>query len=264
MNAIDPQRRQFLGHATAFAGHITPFEGGIQCGLVEALKAAGLAQFGFLRHAIGANQHANDDLALFAQAFAERWVGGLGVLQVVGIARWQLNGWRCRLRWRCGRRSRHRGRRGRKVLRKAASGGIRRRRRVGNGQRLRLGLGCGLGHGLFLHDRGWRDRTHWRCRWRGWCRLFDGHGRLDELRQHLGWNNQLCRSQQQAALQCPDQADMQRHHCQGNHGIATQAGAWRLCRCKGWAWKGGGVHHVGVREGELKEKESKKEQLAAI
>ena len=184
-------------------------------------------------HAIDANQHANNDLTLFTQALAQGWVGGLGVLQVVGITRRQLHRRRCsggsglgngRSDWRWRRR------------RGNAGGRVRGRRRVCNSQWQLLLLDRRLGsfgNVFFLRRRAWR-------RW--WQGLGFGRGRFDELRQHLGGHDQLRSAQQQAALQGPDKAEMQDHDRQGNHGIAAEARTRSSGKRRSGAGEGGSVH----------------------
>ena len=148
-----------FGHAAALAGHVAPALHRGQGRLVQPVIAAGLAQFGLLRGAVRANEDANHDLALLAQALAEWRVGGLGVLQVVGVAGRQVDPGR--------RRRRHRG--GRLGHRRSDGGqGHRRGGGAGGG----IGPRCGVGNG-YRHRRrgqGRRGLVH--------LALLDGLGRL--------------------------------------------------------------------------------------
>src|SRR5437764_1556402 len=89
-----------FGHAASLSRNVPPFAHGFQCGLVQAAVAAGLLDLRILRDPVHADQDAQDDLALFAEALADRRVRGFRVLQVVGAAGRQFDF--CGGRWRCG------------------------------------------------------------------------------------------------------------------------------------------------------------------
>ncbi len=96
---VKPHR---LSHAATFAGHVAPAHHSCHCSLVKPVKAARFRDFNTLRQAIYTNQYAHRCFALLIEAAAECRVRRFWILQVTGIARWQLD---CRWRGRCHRRN---------------------------------------------------------------------------------------------------------------------------------------------------------------
>ena len=88
--------------------------GRVESGLIKSLETTGLADLGLVRCAVRPDQDGHDDLALLADALADGRLGGLGVLEIVGIAGWQHHAHRGRRgygsglggRWRNDRRRR--------------------------------------------------------------------------------------------------------------------------------------------------------------
>src|SRR6476620_5442065 len=69
---VEPHR---FGHAAALARDVPPLAHRLERGAIEAIEAAGLAELGLLRDAIGADQDANDHRALLTQTSAGGRIG---------------------------------------------------------------------------------------------------------------------------------------------------------------------------------------------
>ena len=74
-----------FGHAGSAPRYKTPVLHGFQRGLIEPWKTTGLRDAGLLGEPIGSDQHADHDAALFPQPTADCRVGGLWIVQVVGV-----------------------------------------------------------------------------------------------------------------------------------------------------------------------------------